>query len=127
VKVVIVNDPEQAQQRHGLNLATSFTQSELEILERDEVFREAVARIQSIPDRDKVVRMGERILFELKHGPSQPLSPSATNEQKDRAKNIFMETGAQNICATGEASPKESSGTENASRLTQAACSHTRP
>lgn len=44
-----------------------------------------------------------------------------------RAKAIFMETGAQDFCTLGEASPKDSSGTEYASRPAEAAHSHTRP
>ncbi len=48
-------------------------------------------------------------------------------EEIARAKEIFMETGAQDICATGEASPKDSSAVEYTSRPSEAAYCHTRP
>jgi hypothetical protein len=48
-------------------------------------------------------------------------------EEIAQAKEIFMKTKAQDICAAGETSLKESSGTEYASRPSEAAHSHTRP
>ena len=49
------------------------------------------------------------------------------SEEIARAKEIFIVVGAQDICATGEASPKDSSAVEYASRPSEAAYSHTRP
>lgn len=49
-------------------------------------------------------------------------------DEINRAKVIFMETGAQDICATGESSTsKESKATDHTAHPAKAAYSHERP
>jgi hypothetical protein len=50
------------------------------------------------------------------------------DEETTRAKEIFTNAGAQNICTTGESSkPEECKATDHEARPSEAAYSHARP